>query len=127
MSKLPEDLKYHETHIWARRESDDRIQVGITDFAQQQLGDVVYVELPELGKTVSAGAAITSIESVKAASDIFAPVSGEIVETNASLAEQPEAVNADPYGAWIFRIRMSDATEWNGMLDAEQYGKLLEE
>ncbi len=123
---VPSALKYRETHEWVRVEGDLAV-VGITDYAQGELGDVVYVELPEVGRKVQAGEAVAVIESVKTASDIYAPVSGEIVEVNEALGEHPEKVNEDPYGeGWLFKIRMERPEELEALLDAEGYKKLLE-
>ncbi len=122
MSQTPENLKYAKTHEWARLEDDGTITVGISDHAQELLGDLVFMELPEAGTSVSAGKECAVVESVKAASDVYAPVSGEITETNAALADSPEIVNSDPYGAgWLFRIKPSDAGELDLMLDAKAY------
>ena len=116
----PADLKYTNDHEWIRV-SGDQGQVGITDYAQKQLGDVVYVELPEVGRTVSRGEAIGTIESVKAVSEIFSPVSGEIVSVNTALKDSPETINFDPHGAWMFTIRLADAVEASALLDSTQY------
>ncbi|MEE9560507.1 MAG: glycine cleavage system protein GcvH [Acidiferrobacterales bacterium] len=122
MSQTPENLKYAKTHEWARLEDDGTITVGISDHAQELLGDLVFMELPEAGTSVSAGKECAVVESVKAASDVYAPVSGEITETNAALADSPEIVNSDPYGAgWLFRIKPSDAGELDLMLNAKAY------
>lgn len=122
---VPSELKYRDTHEWVRVE-DGVAVVGITDYAQGELGDVVYVELPELGRKVEAGEAVAVIESVKTASDIYAPVSGEIVEVNEALADSPELVNEDPYGkGWLFKIKMADQSELDALLDAEAYKALL--
>ena len=122
MSHLPNDLKYAETHELAKLEVSGLIRVGITDFAQEQLGDVVFVDLPAVGAIVKAGAAIAVIESVKAASDIHAPVAGEIVEINPDLAVSPERVNEQPYEAWMFCIRPSDISDLDRLMDALPYG-----
>lgn len=123
MSNIPADLRYAASHEWSRQEADGTITVGITDHAQDLLGDVVFVELPEVGRTVSAGEECAVVESVKAASDIYAPVSGEVVEVNAALADTPELVNSEPYaGAWFFKIKPSDASELDKLMDAEAYG-----
>jgi glycine cleavage system H protein len=123
--KIPEALRYRETHEWVRVEGDEAV-VGITDYAQEELGDVVYVELPEVGREVAAGEAVAVIESVKTASDIYAPVSGTVVATNEDLAEHPEKVNEDPYGAgWIFRLKLKDPAEVEALLDAAAYEKLI--
>jgi len=121
MSIVPNDLKYAKSHEWAKLEADGIVLVGISDFAQEQLGDVVYVELPEQGRSVKAGEACAVIESVKAASDIYSPVSGEIIETNTALAETPELVNQDSYQYWLFRVKISDSTELDSLLDASGY------
>ncbi len=122
MSQTPGNLKYAKTHEWARLEDDGTITVGISDHAQELLGDLVFMELPEAGTSVSAGKECAVVESVKAASDVYAPVSGEITETNAALADSPEIVNSDPYGeGWLFRIKPSDAGELDLMLDAKAY------
>lgn len=121
MSHLPEELKYLSTHEWARAEGDV-ITVGITDHAQDAMGDLVYIEVPELGQQLSAGEEAGVVESVKAASDIYAPVSGEIVAVNEGLEEEPELVNQDPYGdGWMFQIKVSDPGELDALLDAEAY------
>ena len=121
--KLPQDLRYTESHEWTRREADGSVSVGITDHAQEQLGDIVFVEAPQPGRKVKAGEAVGVVESVKAASDIYAPVAGEIVAANAELATAPEKVNADAYAAWMYRIRPDDAAEVDRLLDAAAYEK----
>lgn len=121
--KTPEELRYAATHEWVRRE-DEAVTVGITDFAQDQLGDVVFVELPEAGRRVAKGEQVAVIESVKTASDIYAPVSGVIVEANGALEGTPELINDQPYGrGWLFRIEMADDAELNALLDADAYQK----
>jgi glycine cleavage system H protein len=117
----PDDLKYTTTHQWVRKEADGTASVGITFHAQEQLGDVVYVQLPAVGRRVARGEACALVESVKAASDIPAPLSGEIVAINPALADAPEQLNRDPYGAWLFRIRRGDAAELGALLDAAAY------
>lgn len=121
MSRLPDDLKYAKTHEWVKSEENGRVRVGISDYAQEQLGDVVYVELPDIGRRVKAGEACAVVESVKAASDIYSPVSGEIVEVNESLSDTPEAINQDSYAAWLFRVKADDLSELNSLLDASAY------
>ncbi|MCP5326226.1 MAG: glycine cleavage system protein GcvH [Oceanospirillaceae bacterium] len=122
MSNIPANLQYVASHEWIRNEGDGTVTVGITEFAQDQLGDVVFVELPEVGATVSAGDSVAVVESVKAASDIYAPVSGEIVAINEALVDAPEGVNADPFGAaWFFKIKLSNAAELDGLLSADAY------
>ena len=121
--KLPPELRYTETHEWVRREADGTLSVGITDHAQAALGDLVYVELPAVGRVVAAGEACAVVESVKAASDIYAPVAGEIVAANAELSTAPEKVNEDAFAAWLYRIRPSDAAAADKLLDAKAYEK----
>ncbi|KMZ11597.1 Glycine cleavage system H protein [Candidatus Burkholderia humilis] len=124
---IPADLKYTESHEWVRTESDGTLTVGITDHAQEALGDIVFVELPEAGKAVAAGDAIAVIESVKAASDIYAPVSGEIVASNDALTSGPDQVNGAPYESWLFKIKPSSDDGLEKLLDAEGYGKSIGE
>jgi glycine cleavage system H protein len=120
---IPKDLRYTESHEWLKRESDGTLSVGITDHAQEQLGDIVFVEAPKAGRKVAAGEAVGVVESVKAASDIYAPLSGEIVAANADLGSAPEKVNADAYGAWMFRIKPDNAGDFDKLLDAAAYEK----
>jgi glycine cleavage system H protein len=120
----PDGRRYTKDHEWIEI-SGDRGKVGITDYAQQQLGDVVYVDLPEVGAKVKAGQSFGSIESVKAVSELYSPVSGEVVEVNAALKDKPETVNADPHGSWMIVLRLSDAGEANGLLNAAQYAELV--
>jgi len=120
---IPKDLRYTESHEWLKREADGSYAVGITDHAQEQLGDIVFVEAPKAGRKVAAGEAIGVVESVKAASDIYAPVAGEIVAANADLTGAPEKVNSDAYGAWMFRIKPADAGDVDKLLDAAAYEK----
>lgn len=122
----PEQLKYTPSHQWVRREADGSVSVGITQHAQEQLGDVVFVENPQPGRNVQQGEGCGVVESVKAASDIHAPVSGEIVAANAELADAPEKINEDPYAAWMFRIRPSDPAQIDALLDAAGYLKSVE-
>jgi glycine cleavage system H protein len=127
MSNIPADLRYARTHEWARLDEDGSITVGITDNAQEQLGDMVYIEVPDVGKTVKAAQPCAVVESVKAASDVYAPVAGEIVEVNTSLGDSPETVNHDAYGeGWMFRMRPSDPGQLNQLLDAAAYEAFLE-
>jgi len=121
--KLPKDLRYTASHEWVRRESDGAVSVGITDHAQEQLGDVVFVEAPQVGRKVAAGEAVGVVESVKAASDIYAPVAGVIVAANADLASAPEGVNADAFAAWMFRIKPANAADIDKLMDATAYEK----
>jgi glycine cleavage system H protein len=118
---VPADLKYTESHEWIRLESDGSVTIGITDHAQEALGDIVFLELPDTGKTVSAGDAIAVIESVKAASDIYAPVAGEIVESNTELAGTPDKINAEPYGSWLFKLKPADAASLDKLMSADAY------
>lgn len=123
MSNIPAELRYAPSHEWSRVEEDGTVTVGITDHAQDLLGDVVFVELPEVGRSVTAGEECAVVESVKAASDIYAPVSGEIVAFNEALGDTPELVNSEPYaGAWFFKIKPSDSSELDNLMDAEAYG-----
>lgn len=126
-SGVPDDRRYTREHEWALLE-EDLVVVGITDFAQHELGDVVYVELPRVGSSVAAMREFGVIESVKAASDLFSPVSGEVAETNEALAEHPELVNESPYDAgWMMKVRPDDLGELDGLLDAEGYRQLIDQ
>ena len=126
MSETPDSLKFAKSHEWARVLPDQVIEVGISDYAQQSLGDVVYVELPDIGDSLSAGEECCAVESVKAASDIYAPLSGEIIAVNESLDDEPELLNQSPYGdGWIFRIKADDISELDALLDAEQYAQQI--
>lgn len=128
MSEVPGDLKYSKSHEWVRVEDDDLVTVGITDHAQAALGDMVFVETPEIGAEVEAEEACAVVESVKAASDIYSPVGGEIVESNAKLADSPELVNDEPYGeGWIFQMRVGDSDELDGLMDADAYEAFCED
>jgi glycine cleavage system H protein len=124
----PEELKYTQEHEWVARTGQDTVRVGITDYAQEQLGDVVFVQLPEPGEQVTSGQAIGEVESTKSVSDVFAPLSGEIVARNETLDSQAELVNSDPYGAgWMIDIRVGDPAAVDGLLSAEAYRKLTEQ
>lgn len=123
----PDNLKYTATHEWLKAEADGTYTVGITFHAQEQLGDVVFVENPAVGRNVKQGEECGVIESVKAAADIYAPVSGEIVAANAALGDAPESINKDPYAAWMFRIKPSNPAELAGLLDAAGYEKVAAE
>lgn len=126
MSDIPADLKYSKDHEWVRDEGDGIVTVGITDHAQELLGDMVYVELPEVGAEISAGDEAGVAESVKAASDVYSPVSGEIVEVNEALEDAPETVNNDPYNdGWMFKVKLSDPSELDDLLSAEEYAELI--
>ena len=127
MSNIPVELKYSKTHEWARMNDDGSITVGISDSAQDQLGDMVFVEVPEVGQSVEAGEACAVVESVKAASDVYAPLAGEILEVNDGLADSPETVNQDAYGeGWLFRLQPGNAGDLNTMMDSEAYAGFLE-
>ena len=126
MSNIPVELKYAKSHEWARINDDGSVTVGISDIAQDQLGDMVFIEVPEVGQTVTAAEACAVVESVKAASDVYAPLGGEIVEVNENLADSPETVNNDAYGeGWIFRLEPADAGELGALMDAEAYETFL--
>jgi glycine cleavage system H protein len=127
MSDLPENLKYAKTHEWALLENDNTVRVGITDFAQQELGDLVYVELPEVGRKVAAQEPCAVVESVKTASDIFSPVAGEIVAVNTDLADEPEQINDDAYQAWLFCVKADDLSGLDQLMDAEAYGQQIKD
>ena len=120
---IPADLKYTESHEWVRAETDGTYTVGITEYAQDALGDIVFVELPKVGKSYTAGDDAAVVESVKAASDIYAPVTGEVVAVNQAVADAPESINADAYSAWLFKLKPSDPNSINGLLSADDYAK----
>jgi glycine cleavage system H protein len=120
---IPANLKYTESHEWVRAEADGTVTVGITEYAQDALGDIVFVELPKVGKSFTAGDDAAVVESVKAASDIYAPVSGEVVAVNDAVADAPDSINTDAYSAWLFKLKPSDPNAINGLLSAEAYGK----
>ncbi|MCB1596201.1 MAG: glycine cleavage system protein GcvH [Gammaproteobacteria bacterium] len=126
MTQIPQQLKYTEDHEWVRAEADGSVVIGITDHAQHQLGELVYVELPDAGRTVTRGDAMAVVESTKAASDVYAPLAGVIVQGNPALAGQPELVNTDPYGeGWLVRLRPADAAALAALLDSAAYAQLL--
>lgn len=128
MSDIPTDLRYMSSHEWIRVENDGTAYVGISDHAQNAMGDLVYVELPEVGDTINAGDEVGVVESVKAASDIYSPVTGEIIAINEALNDNPEQVNNDPYGdGWLYRLKLSDPEELEDLLSAEEYAEQLEE
>jgi glycine cleavage system H protein len=124
MASYPSGFKYTKDHEWVEL-AGDRGKVGITDYAQQQLGDVVFIELPEVGATLKQGQSFGTIESVKAVSELYAPVAGEVVEVNASLKNKPETVNTDPHGSWMIVIRLTNPAETASLLDAAAYGDLV--
>jgi glycine cleavage system H protein len=128
MSTVPAELKYSKSHEWVQDNGDGTVTVGITDHAQEALGELVFVELPEAGRTVALEEACAVVESVKAASDIYSPLSGEVTQVNGDLVDAPEAINEDPYGAgWIFKLRLADASELDTLLDAPTYTQIAEE
>ncbi|MGZ4980744.1 MAG: glycine cleavage system protein GcvH [Methylobacter sp.] len=127
MSDVPGNLKYAKTHEWAQLEDDSIIRVGITDFAQEELGDLVYIELPKLGRKVNAQEQCAVVESVKTASDLFSPVTGEVVAINDALANEPEQVNDDAYGTWLFCIKADDLSELDALMSADAYQQLIEQ
>jgi glycine cleavage system H protein len=124
---IPADLKYTESHEWVRLESDGTLTVGITEYAQDALGDIVFVELPKVGKQFTAGDDAAVVESVKAASDIYAPVTGEVIEVNQAVADAPDSINSDAFAAWLFKLKPTDANATAGLLDADAYGKATAE
>ncbi|MCB1601294.1 MAG: glycine cleavage system protein GcvH [Lysobacterales bacterium] len=128
MSEIPGDLKFLKSHEWARKEGDGTVTVGISDHAQGLLGDLVYVELPSVGDHVDAGTGCAVVESVKAASDVYSPVSGEVLKVNQALSDKPETVNEDAYGeGWIFVVKPDDLSEYNELLDPDAYQELLDQ
>jgi len=127
MSNVPSDLKYTKSHEWVKDNGDGTVTVGITDHAQELLGDMVFIEIPEAGRSVSAGEDCAVVESVKAASDVYSPLAGEIVAGNEDLASAPETVNSDAYGAgWMFKLKPSNAGDLAGLLDADAYQALVD-
>jgi glycine cleavage system H protein len=128
MSEIPGDLKFLKSHEWARVEGDGKVTIGISDHAQGLLGDLVYVELPTVGDRVEAGTACAVVESVKAASDVYSPVTGKVVDVNAALSDKPETINEDAYGdGWIFVIEAEEPEQLNELLDPDAYAELLED
>jgi glycine cleavage system H protein len=127
MSKVPADLKYAKTHEWAKLESDGTVKIGITDHAQSELGDLVYVELPEVGRKVEAGEECAVVESVKAASDLYSPVSGEVSAINDAVVDAPESVNQDAYATWLFSLRPDSVNDLDNLLDFKAYAELIDE
>jgi len=127
-SNLPSDLRYTKSHEWVRKNPDGTLTVGITDHAQHALGDLVFAEAPEAGRAVGAGEACAVVESVKAASDVYSPVAGEVVDGNAGLGDAPEKINSDPYGeGWLFRLKPTDPKAADALLDGAAYARFLEE
>ena len=125
MSNVPTELKYADSHEWMRAESDGTVTIGITDHAQAALGDLVFIELPAVGRVLKADEACAVVESVKAASDVYAPIAGEVVAVNDAVTAAPETLNEDAYGAWLFRLKPAAADALASMLDAAAYGKLI--
>ena len=125
MSNVPADLKYTDEHEWLRTEADGTVSVGITDHAQATLGDIVFLELPKVGAQISAGDAVGVVESVKAASDIYAPVTGEVVAVNEAIVDTPDQVNTDAYESWLFKVKLADPASLGALLDAAAYEKLV--
>jgi glycine cleavage system H protein len=127
MSEIPSDLLYRESHEWVRNDEDGTVTIGISDHAQAQLGDMVFVELPEPGMSYEQGDACAVVESVKAASDVYAPLTGEVIESNSALEDSPELVNTDPYGdGWLFRMQLANPSELDGLLTPEAYAEQAE-
>jgi len=127
MSNIPSDLLYTSSHEWVKDEGDDTVTIGITDHAQELLGDLVFVELPEVGDSIEAGGEAGVVESGKAASDIYSPGSGEVIEIYEDLADSPETINEQPYdGGWIYKLKLSDASELDGLLNEEAYTQVVE-
>jgi glycine cleavage system H protein len=122
---VPAELKYTDSHEWVRAEPDGTLTIGITDHAQEALGDLVFIELPAVGRKLEAGEACAVVESVKAASDVYAPVAGEVVAANTAVADAPEKINADAYGNWLYRLKPSGASGLAKLLDAAAYTKLI--
>lgn len=128
MSTIPSELKYTSSHEWLRVEDDGSVTIGISEHAQELLGDMVFVELPEVGDAIAAGDDVAVAESVKAASDVYTPITGEVVAINEELEDAPELVNSDPYGdGWLFRVKLADLAELDDLMDAESYANSIDE
>ncbi len=128
MSSIPAELRYSPSHEWIQDNGDGTVTVGITDHAQEALGDLVFVELPEVGRTLAAEETCAVVESVKAASDIYSPLAGQVIEVNTALTDGPETINTDPYGeGWIFKLRLANAGDLSALLDADGYAAVAEE
>lgn len=127
MAQLPSDLKYATSHEWAKPENDNIVRVGITDFAQQELGDLVFIELPEVGRKLNQKEQCAVVESVKTASDLFSPVSGEVVAINNAVVDEPEQVNDDAYGSWLFCIRADTLSELDKLMTADEYKLMIDQ
>lgn len=126
MKQMPDHLKYAVTHEWSKLEEDRCVRIGITDFAQSELGDIVFIDLPEVGRTVAQGEQIAVVESVKTASDLFSPVNGEIIAVNDSVRDEPEQVNEDAFGTWLFVIKANDSTELEALMDVDGYIAMID-
>ncbi|MET8755223.1 glycine cleavage system protein GcvH [Streptomyces sp. NPDC004667] len=126
MSNIPADLKYTDEHEWVRTEADGTLTIGLTDHAQNTLGDIVFLELPPVGQQIKAGDAIGTVESVKAASDIYSPVTGEVIAVNADAVDTPEEVNSDAYATWLFKVKLAAGKSSDALLDAKAYAKLVD-
>jgi glycine cleavage system H protein len=126
MSNVPANLKYTESHEWVRVEADGTVTIGITDHAQEALGDLVFVELPDVGKTYAAGLETCVVESVKAAADVYAPIAGEVTAVNQDVVDAPESVNQDAYAAWLFKLKPANAADVDALLDAAAYAKVAD-
>lgn len=127
MSKIPGDRRYTKSHEWVLKQDDEMALVGISDHAQEALGDMVFVDPPVVGRKLAAEEACAVVESVKAASDVYAPLAGEVVDVNDALSDQPELLNEDPYGAgWVWKMKLANPSDWNALLDAAAYASLLE-
>ncbi|MDE2585976.1 MAG: glycine cleavage system protein GcvH [Betaproteobacteria bacterium] len=126
MSNVPADLKYTKSHEWVRLEADGTVTVGITDHAQEALGDLVFIELPEVGKTLAAGQEAAVVESVKAAADVYAPIAGSVTAVNEAVVDAPETLNQDAYAAWLFKLQPANAGDLAGLLDATAYGAVAD-
>ena len=126
MSNVPANLKYTESHEWVRVEADGTVTIGITDHAQEALGDLVFVELPDVGKTYAAGQETCVVESVKAAADVYAPIAGEVTAVNQDVVDAPDSVNQDAYAAWLFKLKPANAADVDALLDAAAYAKVAD-
>lgn len=126
MSNVPAELKYTKSHEWVRLEADGSVTVGITDHAQEALGDLVFIELPEVGKTLAAGQEAAVVESVKAAADVYSPIAGSVTAVNEAVVDAPESLNQDAYAAWLFKMTPANAADVNGLLDAAAYAPIAD-
>lgn len=126
MKQMPDNLKYAVSHEWSKLEGSNLVRVGITDFAQSELGDIVFIDLPEIGREVQLGEQIAVVESVKTASDLYSPVNGEVIDVNEALQDEPERVNEDAFNTWLFVIKAKDPNELNALMDAEAYLNMID-